>query len=31
MPNFARAYIDLALAINHYHPGFVDGYFGPDD
>jgi len=31
MPDFARAYIDLALAIDHHHPGFVDGYFGPDD
>lgn len=29
MPDPARAYIDLAFAIDHHHPGFVDGYFGP--
>jgi hypothetical protein len=31
MAELARAYIDLALAIDYHHPGFVDGYFGPND
>lgn len=30
MTALARRYIDLAHAIDLHHPGFVDGYFGPE-
>lgn len=30
MTTLARTYVTLAHAINLHHPGFVDGYFGPE-
>ena len=31
MPDLARAYIDLAFGLEQHLPGYIDGYFGPEE
>lgn len=31
MPDLARAYIELAFSLEQHLPGYIDGYFGPEE